>query len=130
MFTWLKQLHQLTIREYGTHRVHAPAQSLADYDDVWADLFMLTGKQLASTPQAGLNLVSHEEDVASAADVPHLAQIASRRNDYTGFPLDGLQQHRRCARGYGPFEHIRIAIRHGHETRSVGAKVLRVEWLR
>ncbi len=53
---------------------------------------MVACKQLARPPEAGLNLIRHEENIILATDCGRLAQVAVRRNQDTGLALDWLHK--------------------------------------
>ena len=55
---------------------------------------MLVGEPAAGPPEAGLDLVEDEEQVALIAPLPHLSQVAGRRRDDSDLAHHRLEQHR------------------------------------
>ena len=63
-----KQRHDRAAREHGRHGIDAAAERLAEHEHVGIGAGLVVVREhLARAPQAGLNLVEHEQHVALAA---------------------------------------------------------------
>ena len=75
-------------------RVETAAQCLAEHVDVGHHALVVAGEGAAGPSQTRLDLVGDHEHAALAADRPHVAQEAFRRDDHATLALDRLEQHR------------------------------------
>ena len=75
-------------------RVETAAQRLAEHVDVGHHALVVAREGAAGPPQTRLDLVGDHEHVVLAADRPHVAQEALRRDDHAALALDRLEQHR------------------------------------
>lgn len=86
----LNDQHDLLAAENGADGVHASGDGLAESDNVGLDAGPLGAEQTAGSADAGLDLITDEEDVVLLAKSVHLGQVVVVGNDNTGLALDGL----------------------------------------
>ncbi|CRE19531.1 Uncharacterised protein [Bordetella pertussis] len=108
--------HRL-VRQHRGHGIEAARQGLADQRDIGLDAFVRLGQESAGAPQPGLDLVEDEHDIAFAAQLAHLAEIARRRQDDASLALDGFDQEGHRARRDGSLQRGEVAERHHREAR-------------
>ncbi len=110
--------------QHRRNRVEAAGEGFADDDDVGGDAFVLEGKELAGTAQAGLNLVHDQENVVGLADVLGRLQVAVRGHQDTGFALDGFDHKGTGVGGDGLLQGLDVAKGHDFEAGREGPEAI------
>ena len=99
--------------ETGADRHQAAAQRLGQQQHVRLHALGLRREQMAGAPQAGLDLVEHEQRAVAFAQGLGRRQITGRRRDHAGFALHRFDEERGHALlAQDRFQRIQIAVGH------------------
>ena len=93
VLTRAQHAEHVAAADHGADRHDPAAERLAEHHQVGLRALVLPGERLAGAPEAGLDLVQHEQHVALGAQHPRGGQVAGRRHEHPGLALDRLEQH-------------------------------------
>jgi hypothetical protein len=108
----------LARRQDRRDRIEPAGERLADHEHVGARLLVVhVREELARPPEAGLDLVGHEQHAVPPADPGHLGEVARRRNDHARFALNRLHEEAAGVRSDRVLERVGIAEGNDAEAR-------------
>lgn len=92
MGTGLHREHDVLLAEHTGHGVHSSRDGLSEQDQVGLDAAPLVAQKLASTGNAGLDLVADEQDVVLVAQSAGFLEVLYIWYNDTSLTLNRLDQ--------------------------------------